>query len=649
VPATDVTSATAAAGARTGDRSRLVLASAVMLFAELALIRWVSSYQVHVAYFTNFVLLASFLGIGVGFLRSGRARDGFRWAPASFAAFTGLVFVVRVVKGFGDAPGLQSSFGWPAPPIWIVLPVLFLGAAWVMANVAEGVARRFERFEPLEAYRLDISGSLLGIVVFSALSFAGLGPIVWGALLAIAFLGLTPAGGYVGRWAAVAAVAVVLALGSFAPHDVWSPYYRVTVYDADAAGRIPVRVNSLPHQAMLPLDAIRGAFYAEPYTHLNGPAGNVLIVGAGNGNDVALALDEGATHVDAVEIDPRLQRAGSELHPARPYQDPRVTPHIDDGRAFIERTDQTYDLILFALPDSLTLVSGQGSLRLESYLFTREAMQAVRDRLAPGGVYAMYNYYRPDVFERYANTMREVFGHEPCFDAGAPGAGDRAQSVLTIGREEGVAARRPAEGLRELARDLGQDVERLHLLRMHEVANLGERLGTDHRADRHGIVGVEHLLRLEPREERVDLCLARELDRLHGVGQDEAVHADHHGKRDLLGELERLQVQVDRLLVRLGVELDPAAVTLRHRVGVVVPDVDGRADRPVRDGHHDRQAEAGRVEERLGHVQDPLAGGRRVGARSGGGRADRRRQRAELGLDHQVLAGLELSGSHEVR
>ena len=154
-----------------------------MLFAELALIRWVSAYQVHVAYFTNFVLLASFLGIGVGFLRSGRERNGFRWAPASFAIFAALVFVVRVVKGFGDAPGLESSFGLPAPPIWIVLPVLFLGAVWVMANVAEGVARLFERFEPLEAYRLDITGSLLGIVVFSALSFLGLGPIVWGVLL----------------------------------------------------------------------------------------------------------------------------------------------------------------------------------------------------------------------------------------------------------------------------------------------------------------------------------------------------------------------------------------------------------------------------------------------------------------------------------
>ena len=127
-----------------------------------------------------------------------------------------------------------------------------------------------------------------------------------------------------------------------------------------------------------------------------------------------------------MEIDPSLQATGRDHHPARPYQDPRVTPHIDDGRAFLERTDDTYDLILFALPDSLTLVSGQGSLRLESYLFTKEAMEAVRDHLAPGGAFAMYNYYRPFVFERYADTMREVFGHEPCFDAGRAAVSDHA-------------------------------------------------------------------------------------------------------------------------------------------------------------------------------------------------------------------------------
>ena len=47
---------------------RLLLASALMLFLELALIRWLGSNVVHLSYFTNFVLLGSFLGIGLGFL-----------------------------------------------------------------------------------------------------------------------------------------------------------------------------------------------------------------------------------------------------------------------------------------------------------------------------------------------------------------------------------------------------------------------------------------------------------------------------------------------------------------------------------------------------------------------------------------------------
>ena len=186
---------------------------------------------------------------------------------------------------------------------------------------------------------------------------------------------------------------------------------------------------------MLPLELIRREFYTRPYSHLPTMPGDALIIGAGNGNDVALALANGVGHVDAVEIDPVIQATGRDRHPASPYQDARVTPYVDDGRAFLERTDRTYDLILFALPDSLTLVSGQGSLRLESYLFTREAMATVRGHLSPGGAFAMYNYYRPDVFERYANTMSQVFGHDPCLDAGGQSLAPRQQAVLTIGRE----------------------------------------------------------------------------------------------------------------------------------------------------------------------------------------------------------------------
>jgi hypothetical protein len=118
-----------------------------------------------------------------------------------------------------------------------------------------------------------------------------------------------------------------------------------------------------------------------------------------------------------VEIDPRLLQIGRERHPDEPYADPRVQVHVDDGRAFLERTDRRYDLIIFALPDSLTLVTGAASIRLESYLFTVEAMRAVRDHLTPDGGFAMYNNYRESwLVERFEQTVAETFGHEPCVD-----------------------------------------------------------------------------------------------------------------------------------------------------------------------------------------------------------------------------------------
>ncbi|HKX15192.1 MAG TPA: hypothetical protein VJN19_08370, partial [Propionibacteriaceae bacterium] len=57
-----------------GNRTRLVLGSALMLFLELALIRWAGANVVHLSFFSNFVLLGSFLGIGLGFLLARKDR-----------------------------------------------------------------------------------------------------------------------------------------------------------------------------------------------------------------------------------------------------------------------------------------------------------------------------------------------------------------------------------------------------------------------------------------------------------------------------------------------------------------------------------------------------------------------------------------------
>src|SRR5213595_1368846 len=74
-------------------RWRLVSLSLLMFFVELALIRWTAANNVHLAYVTNFVLLASFLGIGVGFLLGSSGRDLSRWAPVALALLVAFVLV----------------------------------------------------------------------------------------------------------------------------------------------------------------------------------------------------------------------------------------------------------------------------------------------------------------------------------------------------------------------------------------------------------------------------------------------------------------------------------------------------------------------------------------------------------------------------
>jgi SAM-dependent methyltransferase len=407
-------------GPLAGDRRRLFLASFLMLFVELVLIRWLGAHVAYLSFFSNFALLGSFLGIGLGFLRGPRS-NWFQWSPLLVASVLALsVFFPVVIDRTGSDLIFFGSVRAQGLPIWVMMPVVFAAVAATMAAVAQGVARLFGRFPSLEAYRLDILGSVTGVVAFGALSLLGAPPFVWGIVIVASFAVLLwPVFG-LAHALALGLLALTFAADAFEASTVWSPYYRISWTGNDAGTLVNVNVNGIPHQAITTLEARREAepTYFVPYERVAVPPERVLVVGAGTGTDVAIALSEGAAHVDAVEIDPRLAELGRELHPEHPYEDPRVRVVVDDGRAFLHRSDQRYDLIVFALTDSLTLVSGQGSVRLESYLFTREAMEEAREHLSPGGVFAMYNYYRyPWLADRLANTAAEVYGHPPCFDS----------------------------------------------------------------------------------------------------------------------------------------------------------------------------------------------------------------------------------------
>src|ERR1043166_3481738 len=80
----------------------LFLISLLLLFVELACIRWFPAQVLFLTFFTNVVLLASFLGISVGCLAAGRPRNYLFWTPGL------LVLAMAAAQGAKKAGGLFS-------------------------------------------------------------------------------------------------------------------------------------------------------------------------------------------------------------------------------------------------------------------------------------------------------------------------------------------------------------------------------------------------------------------------------------------------------------------------------------------------------------------------------------------------------------
>ena len=250
---------------------------------------------------------------------------------------------------------------------WVSLPVIFALVVLMMAGLGQALARTFAQFEPLDAYRLDVIGSIGGIALFSVLSFIGLPPIAWGAVVAVLFVLLLGARERWWQWVMIAAVVLMLLGESLSSSDVWSPYYKITTdnvtttVDGHGYPGVSVSANNIPFQTLYSISTLHRIepFYFFPYRHVTRSSlSDVLVIGAGTGNDVGVALSAGARHVDAVEIDPELVALGKQYNPEHAYESPRVSVYVDDGRAFVQDTNKRYSLILYALPDSQTALSG---------------------------------------------------------------------------------------------------------------------------------------------------------------------------------------------------------------------------------------------------------------------------------------------------
>jgi len=401
----------------------IFLASFLVLFTEVALIRWMGAYVRLLSFFSNFILLASFLGIGLGCL-VGRSRVRlFPWFPAVLTAIVVGVdlFRIEVIVQSPGAIYFSSGTAERVLPVesTLLLPAIFLIVVALFIALAQRMAQEMSRKPPIVAYTANIAGSLAGVLAFGVLSWLQLPPVVWWSVAALAAMPLLawPGPGDRRRFRLFTAVNLALLVLSLlvvhrmAAGTLWSPYYKITVQQQGPD--TVIEVNNLFHQSMARVED-KEYFYQWPYMVFGDTFDNVLVLGAGSGTDVASALKHGARHVDAVEIDPVILRLGRERHPDRPYSDPRVTLINDDARHFLRTTNRKYDLVVFALIDSLTLQSSFSGVRLESYMFTRESFEAVKNRLTDRGLLVIYNYFRERwLVDRLANTAADVFGREP--------------------------------------------------------------------------------------------------------------------------------------------------------------------------------------------------------------------------------------------
>jgi spermidine synthase len=425
---------------------RLLLASFLVLFAELAFIRWIAVEVRVFAYFKNLALLLCFLGFGMGCaLSAGRTR----WQAAIKALF-GLLLVVRLpglahlaLERLSQNLGATPDFHiWASDPAWhlfqflgsaLLAALLFLLIVLVFIPLGQVVSRQMDLApRPLVAYSVNLAASLVGLIAFLAMSRLMLPPLVWlgTVLLGFALLQSTNASRLV-----MASLLIPLALLLHDPSDRdhfirWTPYQQIQFTRAYTPnGEMlggTVWVNHTGYQFIADMgrdflarhpELVKEPLDENPYNlpfRFAAPSPEVLIVGSGSGNDVAAALRNGSSSVDAVEIDPAILEIGKREHPEHPYDSARVRVNVTDARAFLKRSRRQYDLILFGLLDSHTQLSDYSNMRIDNFVYTEESFREAKARLKPDGIiFIKFEVDRPWIGRRLEKMLAATFGKPP--------------------------------------------------------------------------------------------------------------------------------------------------------------------------------------------------------------------------------------------
>jgi len=417
----------------------VIASAALSLVLELVVIRWQTCEIDFLAFFKNFGLIACFAGLGIGY---SLARSKTIPLICSVITLTLQVVFINILEGllitkFLHQPPVVEQVSIVAMRLqntglayWItaysILAFLFLATAMCFIPIGQLCGATMARMKSLPAYGSNLLGSLIGVLLMTSLSYAWAPPAAWFFVC----LCLTFYFAAYDRRSALATglLSFFLLMLVAIPNDpmhlkIYSPYQLIEVYTdkhgwpgITASGYYYQKAYDLTKQACQAYPDLQrtASYYDLPYNIKPG-AKNVLILGAGAGNDVSAALRAGVEHIDAVEIDPAIAAFGKEYHPEKPYDDKRVHLVLDDGRAFLRKTKSKYDLVVYALIDSHALSSSGSALRVDSYIYTLESFRKAKECLQPDGMMALsFVSEVPDLQKKVFGMLKTAFDdHEP--------------------------------------------------------------------------------------------------------------------------------------------------------------------------------------------------------------------------------------------
>ncbi len=401
------------------------LSGATLLALEIVWFRFLQLFVYGTSFIFAVMLAVVLLGIGAGGVLAGRwlGRDprGHRFAP--LVALAAAVAVVLTYATFDPrVHGVAYNVTDTGAAFWsfirLMLPTSVLsGVLFTML----GAAQRQACDEAAEAVGKLTLANTLGAVVgtllagFVLLPGIGMEKTLFAAVLCygvVALLARTapaPArdGSHrrVGRMAAVALfalAAVLFPFGAMRSRFVPQVLERYKFGDPELLEmregltetvmylRTSYRGQPLYHRLMtnghsMSATTFRGRRYMKLYAYwalaVNPGARNALLISYGVGTTAkALTDTRQLASIDVVDVSREILALGPLAYPATPppLSDPRVRVHVEDGRFFLQTTDQTFDLITAEPPPP----RGAGITNL----YSREYFQLVHDRLREGGV-----------------------------------------------------------------------------------------------------------------------------------------------------------------------------------------------------------------------------------------------------------------------